>query len=907
MAKQHFYSRVPARASMYNRTDGFDTFAHSDGLERSFVERELAAVYENKLSKTDVDAVRQGNMPTVYSQSLLKSGVVAQSCVSYLPKDYTGERCAYLCHSLILSPEELQTLHSGENALLNPEMFISDVSGFDFQTQTADPAYPEKTYVPVSAGNPAELVEKYAPETLKAFLYALLSVLCAKGKGIFFKLPCEDGQVSQEALKFIAQISAVVPYHLRKDLSFVTYITDVAQYPHVKIKCVSENCPEPQKCKGIYVDFENSFTAGMPGADVVAKVPVNFFYSLLEDGGVREEFLLFVDKAVKTMPSLEKLNMKTLSDLVFLFGGASGLFDRQTILPEDTNVYDFFVVYEKYREALNEEYRRNVYKCLERYPQNHLAIPKNIFAKLSKLYPTDVPSAKRIAMNAVLELIHTDIMRDKLFTFLKNNYDRETPDVQDVIDLDLCSVFYGGFLQEQILEFFRGHFGKAPEKVRDAIFDKLMLSIRTVSVQEKILQFVDENYTSLSESEKQVFYTTAFEMLPECDALTASLVPLLNHCLAEETSLCRQQARTRLTEALEADCKKKEHNLLPLLCAEHGFCYETVLQLVLGPWNGRKIYGEYLDLLAQRSVIEKTEELVHAVSALSTRGEETAAKLMLALDQLYAPDMGKTDLYQWLSVDALVTEELAKHSEAFAYLFRTKITQKAIAGRVADVFNMKLRKDGIPIITQYAKENPYLVKTQQYQILEQFLRLTLAAEGQDGKNLFCILEELYQYADLRSDMADCIRGVYLNWQTQNPKRAALYEMSWNLLKNNVLLSDALYAACKECYVQDALKKQPKANSAKIGSMAAEDAGELILRYVVTACNVSVTLYQTVCQDTEGLQSFVQAFCADFGRGAEKWLLSHLHNAPSLLVSAVKTAAAGVKPQGGSLFGKLFKK
>ena len=51
MAKQHFYSRVPARISMYNRADSFDTFAHSEGLDREFIERELAPVYENKLNK----------------------------------------------------------------------------------------------------------------------------------------------------------------------------------------------------------------------------------------------------------------------------------------------------------------------------------------------------------------------------------------------------------------------------------------------------------------------------------------------------------------------------------------------------------------------------------------------------------------------------------------------------------------------------------------------------------------------------------------------------------------------------------------------------------------------------------------------------------------------------------------
>ena len=62
MAKQHFYSRVPARGSLYNRSDGFDTFAHSQGLSRDFVERELSAVYENKLTKQDAEAVRTGKV-----------------------------------------------------------------------------------------------------------------------------------------------------------------------------------------------------------------------------------------------------------------------------------------------------------------------------------------------------------------------------------------------------------------------------------------------------------------------------------------------------------------------------------------------------------------------------------------------------------------------------------------------------------------------------------------------------------------------------------------------------------------------------------------------------------------------------------------------------------------------------
>ena len=39
MSYQHFYSRVPARVSLYNRRDGFDTFAQSAALNPDFVLR----------------------------------------------------------------------------------------------------------------------------------------------------------------------------------------------------------------------------------------------------------------------------------------------------------------------------------------------------------------------------------------------------------------------------------------------------------------------------------------------------------------------------------------------------------------------------------------------------------------------------------------------------------------------------------------------------------------------------------------------------------------------------------------------------------------------------------------------------------------------------------------------------
>lgn len=906
MAKQHFYSRVPARGSLFNRSDGFDTFAQSEGLSREFVERELSAVYENKLGKQDAEAVRTGKMPVVYSQCCLRSGQLVQSCVTYLPKDYTGERSAYLCHSLILSDEEKQRIFcSRDNALLNPAMFVSDAGAFDFVNQSADPDYPEKEYIPGKAGDPKELLSRYEPNTLKGFLFALLSVLCAKGKTVYFKMPCEDGQVSAEALKFMDQIASVVPYHLRKDISFASYVTDPAQYSQVKIKCVSADCPETLLSKGIFIDFGTDLVAGMPNADAVAKMPVSFFYSLLEDATIRNEFLLFVDKAVKAVPELEKLSAKTLSDLVFLFGGASGLYDQEKTLPTDDNVLTFLSSYEKYRAALDEERRRNAYRCLERYPQRHVAIPKNIFAKLTRIYPTDVPSAKRIVMNVVLELIHTDVMRDKLFTFLKSNYADEDADIRKVINADLCRVFYGGFLQAQILTFFGQNFATEPEETQNAIFDKLMLSIRTVSVQEKILAFIGENYSVFSEKQKARLYEMIFEMLPECDALSAALVGRLNAQMRVEDAARREQTAKMLAVLLAADYKKKEHKLMPLLCAEPGFCQDVVIALAFGSWNTRKIYEEYMERFCKKPLMEKTRQIVHILDLVP--GETTGELLTNAAQQLYEADAEKTDLYGWMEADELVQTEIARRSSALAEKISANIMRPAVLRQLNDALNVKLRKDGLQQMIQYAQGNLYLQNCPEYQTMVILRQLMEAIEAGNAVNAYRHVAALLQESGDKGLMANYLEVSLLNWTTQTPEKAALCQSCCSILKEKTFFSEDMYAECKSRYSQTLTAEDPKLTGTKLASAVAESTANLFLRYLVIAAKQNIALLKIICQDKERMEGFLRAYRGDNGKSVEKAVLIKLENAPIPLREMVDEIFENAKPKAGGFFGKLFGK
>lgn len=898
MAKQHFYSRVPAKMSMYNRSDGYDTYAHSQGLGRAFVEKELAAVYENKLGKNDMEAVRTGKMPRVYSQSCLRSGETVQSCVTYLPRDYTGERSAYLCHSLILTKEEQENLCRGGYGVLNGAMFPVPETDFLSSEAAADDDCPEVTYVPAPAEDPKALAEKYEPELLGKFMYALLAVFFAKGKTVYFKLPCEDREVSEAALEFLSTVMTVIPRRVKEELSFVTYVTDVGQYPGAKFKCVAAACPEIPAAKGVFFDLATGLVTGLPSTDIMAKAPVGFFCSLLTESAVREEFLLFMDRAMDTMPKLDKLNMKTLSDLVFLFGGASGLYPQQTILPNDTKVYDLLCVYEKYRDALSEESRRNVYKCLERYPQNHMAIPKNVFSKLAKLYPAESDSVKRMAMHAVLELIHTDIMREKLFTFIKNNYDGEDADIRALIISDLCRVFYGGFLQSQILTFFREHFAGEPAQTRDMVFEKLMLTIRTEAVQQQILQFLEENYEVLSEEQKELFYKTFFEMLPETDALSAALIKLVNDKIGPERKL---QVQDGIAALLDNSGRKNHHDLLALLCQEPGFCCDTVTALVFGKWHTRKIFGEYLEQLSQKSVAARVAALLRIHGIVSSMEEIAQNKLILALEQVFAADDQGANLYDWLNADQIAEEKLATDQNAFAYLLRLKVTQPAIEKTLTDVFDIRLGKDGLQIIEGYAQRNSELLDTQAYKVIRLFRYWKESAEGKDGQTVFQCLKQMPGDADLRRKMAEYIR-VCLGKQAENdPGQGVLYEMSASYLSKGVLLSETVYQRCKEQLTEPLFEKMKLPKAVKEG---ARQAAEVVLTYLVTACG-SEELLSAVCADEEGLQAFLLEFSADYGSGANKWVLSCISQAPVQLMTVMRKVLGDIKPSSGGLWSKLF--
>ncbi len=749
MALQHFYSRVPARMSIFNRTDSFDTFAYSDGLEREFIEKELSAVYDNKPSKSDAVLIRNGELPPIYCQRYSRSGILAQGCISFLPLDYTGERSAFLVHSLIPDEQEENAIISNpENNLLNPDMFKTDLSDFDLTSPDAKPDnnYPAIKYK-TSKALSTDFLLTYDSAMMKRLIFCMINIACGKGKTVFISLPNPVSEFSLKSLEFINTLLQIFPYELRRVFSFVTYTDEAGRFPAYNIRFIPEHSPEVPISKGITLHMGSKIAVGLSD-EIVANNShlVEFFYGLLKNDATRREFLYYMNNAVKLVPQLAKINIKTLTELVFLFEQCSGFYEEKNILPNDAKMYDFICAYEKHRNALNGEYRAIALKCLKRYPENHEAIPKDVFSKLTKIYPTEPTASKRIVMDIVLELIHTDVMRDKLFNFIKSNYQNEDSDIRSVICKDLCRVYYGGFLQQQILGFFEQNFQNEPDDTKDVIIEKLLLTIRTESVKKKILEFFDNNFEALSDKQKENFYNTFYEMLPECDDLAHSMLILVNNHIENESDNRKNDLEDKIFSMLEKDQKRKTPKLMQLLLECSGFCANSVTGKIFYEHSTNKIFESFVHSLINLSPdrrIELFEEVWKIVPDMSVETAQHWADLLIA-QYKNEPENPNRNLYSIVEMDTAVDAHLngSKPEKVFCEKVLDGLIRPALCDMLPQAFSVKLRRDGLSYITQYTADKDFIKSCENYKYIASYQKMSKAVNDKNLNEIINACNEL---------------------------------------------------------------------------------------------------------------------------------------------------------------------
>ena len=886
MSLQHFYSRVPARISLFNKTDGYDTFAHSSKLSKDFILGELSSVYQNKLDPRDALKIRRGEMEPVYSQTMLPSGQLVQSALTYLPLDYTGERSSYMLHSIVLSDEERLSVVGGSDcSVFNPDMFVTDASVFNMTSAGAspNPAFPERSYQPKRLVDPWSVISKFNPEAIKTFLSAIVVNLCQEGKDVYFRLPCEDRRVSMEALSFINAIMSILPYRMRESLSFTTYVSDFTQYPGTRLKAIGRDCEPIPYTKGVFFDFEMNVTSGVEYNPENYRPLVTFLYSLYENATLRNVFLAYSNR-IFAKYGLTTVNVKILNEIVFLFWQCSGYYVEETVLPGDVAVYESFVIYEKYREALIDDHRKQVYQCLMRYSRSNTPIPRDVFERLQRLYPDERAPAKAVALDVLLHLIHTDIMRGELFAFISKNYDGEMDAVKAVINRNLSRVFYGGFLQNELLDFFDAHFDKEPEQTRTIILEKLLLSVRTLAVQRRIVAFIDKHYDAFNSEQKIKFYSTFLEMLPECDRLSSMLISLVNRHIDKEKVDLKNLIKSKLVEHLERGYSGHGHNILPLMIENNGFSDDVAVRHIFEVRGDGIVFHDYIRLLVSMPAYKRASKLIRIYKVVPNIDEELYEKLLCAFAG-FEVNVGLTTMHELIRADRTASNTLP---QKFAELVKQNVIYPAVVYTFYDAFKVRYAKDGIDILFKYAEGNEILTSSEQYHIVESYLQLVRFAERGYIEGVFTIIDSFPKDLGVRHDIAEHIRVCSLNRNNQKPKTSFILELVMNYLKTGNFRFDAVYEQYKTFLAPKHERLLgPKATDERVEAASAAEAVELSLECASELCQVTDDYGYLVCDDESGFGKAVDDFINLFGLGAGIYLYTRIKDAPHQIREIIK--------------------
>ena len=780
MALQHFYSRVPFRISMFNKADGYDTFACSEGLDREYIDKELSVVCEIKLTPEELVQIRKGEYPDVYCQYTAGDGSLVQSCTTFYPLDYTGERSTYLVHNLVFPPREEEALFfAPDRAAFNPEMFVHDITRFQITAMNVKPLkrYPETDYRWVTAEPTNWLTEVFDPATLQRILYATIAVLCGKIKAVYFQFQQND---TAFVLRFFNAIYSLLPYHLRPLMSFTTGVNDTARYPGIKFRCLNDNIAVPT-AKGALLNFKTKQISGIRDDEISANgAIVDFFFDAVQNDAIRRDFLIFCDFAVKAVPSLGANNLTPLGNLVFLFRSSSGMFDEKTVLPTDERLTEFFKIYEKNRAALTPEFRTVAVKSLQRYSKTHTAIPKPLFAKITKIYPGESNGVKHIIMDVVLELIHTDIMRDKLFAFIKSNFSAEDDETKEVIVENLSRVFYGGFLQSQLLAFFEQIFYDSSPASQTVIMEKLLLSIRNKEVKAEILSFLKSGFTGFSTEIRHMIYQAALEHFAEGDELAGALLELINANLVEEDEAEQNWFMLKLLSAVKVEVRRRTHPLLTMLALSQGYCSEQVLRKVFAGEFGPKAYEETVAAFCSVRVSDTVYALRQAIPLFPAFDKAVSDQLLAALEQAKEKATAREELLPLTDAVAVVEEILQKETDPviveFWHTFSVRFLVPKLLLVIPEVF-LHPDKPTLPeTVGKLVGADPDARNSEGYALLVNYAKMKKAALIGDVEALVSSADKLPAHPPLRKAIAVYLKKTLVD-TASIPDAAAVLAMN----------------------------------------------------------------------------------------------------------------------------------
>ena len=317
---QQMYTRE--RGGIFHATDGYDTIAISESLDKTFVKKYLHpfCMYHSPKSLTE----RGEKDPSLYPEALTlfqpETGDLVIGQAVFVPADFTGSRSTYFMHNYII-PSELK-----EEWIKQPERL--------FQWHQFQPSYdielgmvlPEIDAVEYNNTNiltvKDELLVRLAisEDQFKQLLFAVMASISGKKK-VFVSLDVPLPDYTNYARLLLELITVYLPYAHRRKLGAITFTSapESKNYIHVTFfEPGTLNRADRSIEKQFIFDFA---AARISGLDIGGQGNEYLDYALdhLSHSARIDSFLEFADHALSGLPEVQKLELSSYCELTDLF------------------------------------------------------------------------------------------------------------------------------------------------------------------------------------------------------------------------------------------------------------------------------------------------------------------------------------------------------------------------------------------------------------------------------------------------------------------------------------------------------------------------------------------------------------------------------------------------------------
>lgn len=452
LIQQQIYTR--GRGGIFLSSDGYDTIAISEGLDKSFVKKYLHpfCIYQSPKALTARGEKDTSLYPEAVTLFQPETGdlVIGQSV--FVPVDFTGQRSAYFVHNYMIpsnrkdewikQPEKLfqindfKTSYKLEQGDVLP---VREEVGFD----EMDILYEKDVFL-------AQL--GISEEQFKQLLFAVMSSIAGKKK-VFISLNVPLQDYSKAALKLLELLCLYFPYAHRRKLGAMTFSSNPEgkNYIHVMFyEPGTLNTADHSIEKQFIFDFANGRISGVAIAGQKHEY-LDFALEQFSQSKRIDDFFEFAETALSGLPEEQHLELSSyyqLTDLYLTLCGSDTSIYYRNKISFINGLVKFLQVNSAEKKPLAELFVKLLQ--LEKYAQDPATAIDYITAVLSinKIVRIDE------ALSFILETL-AFYENDPLFHRLWNTLEQEKPTYEAIVSFINKNSEYEGLLKLYLEERFK--------------------------------------------------------------------------------------------------------------------------------------------------------------------------------------------------------------------------------------------------------------------------------------------------------------------------------------------------------------------------------------------------------------------------------------------------------------------